>query len=609
MKGTRMSIERTLDEKACAGNSPVRFDEGEVALAATPRRGALLYTKENVLKCVSMTLTVLGCIVSCADLHAADRVKFIGTGWDMSLRTPEQILAQADEFAATGLDGVSISVPTVKDASGKSRGTHHTMTAAFFTKEIADRYVPIFREITSKKGLRHSFVICNWCPIDGNRLDWRDDEAWKAFASNMRAIAYLAKKGGLEGILVDDEDYGNKGQFFRSAVDPPIPEAQRLARQRGREIGRAMFEEFPNARIMLYRCLGIENSYFRVQNRYNTMQAYKTIDTTGWLCPPFMDGIFDVISPTATLVDGDECGYGYKAAKRDFEVAIARRFSKLSLLLSPENRGKYRAQTSFGFGQYLDSYFRKQAGDPEDEKALAASRMSRFAENLAGAAEATEEYVWIYGEKCLWVNWKDFRCHGWQKMRRVTWESQLPGLAKTLERLKDPYAWTIKTADALKAGKAKNLIAGALVKPNTWQSEKLPAGTFSSIPGAGIGGSPLLRAENVRGGCFIPDVHGVAPGDELIAEAYVRGDGSMHLRWTLDNVWAWNFGGVIAAAEPPDAEGWRRMTVYAVVPKGINGVRLKLNVHDLPGLTTEYSGVAVWRIRSAEKENGKEQSK
>ena len=39
-----------LRGKPDAGNPHVRFDEGEVALAATPRRGSLLYNEINKLR-------------------------------------------------------------------------------------------------------------------------------------------------------------------------------------------------------------------------------------------------------------------------------------------------------------------------------------------------------------------------------------------------------------------------------------------------------------------------------------------------------------------------------------------------------------------------------
>ena len=42
-----MATGKALNGKPYAGNPHVRFDEGEVAPAATPRRGSLLYTTDK----------------------------------------------------------------------------------------------------------------------------------------------------------------------------------------------------------------------------------------------------------------------------------------------------------------------------------------------------------------------------------------------------------------------------------------------------------------------------------------------------------------------------------------------------------------------------------
>ena len=42
-----MATGKALDGKPYAGNPHVRFDEGEVAPATTPRRGSLLYRNEE----------------------------------------------------------------------------------------------------------------------------------------------------------------------------------------------------------------------------------------------------------------------------------------------------------------------------------------------------------------------------------------------------------------------------------------------------------------------------------------------------------------------------------------------------------------------------------
>ena len=69
-----MATGKALNGKPYAGNPHVRFDEGEVASAATPRRGSLLYNK--VEKC----MTVL-CLVGTVALTAAGAVYDETTGY------------------------------------------------------------------------------------------------------------------------------------------------------------------------------------------------------------------------------------------------------------------------------------------------------------------------------------------------------------------------------------------------------------------------------------------------------------------------------------------------------------------------------------------------
>ena len=52
-----MATGKTLDGKPYAGNPHVRFDEGEVAPAAKPRRGSLLYRKPLIICVAAISAT------------------------------------------------------------------------------------------------------------------------------------------------------------------------------------------------------------------------------------------------------------------------------------------------------------------------------------------------------------------------------------------------------------------------------------------------------------------------------------------------------------------------------------------------------------------------
>ena len=61
-----MTTGKALNGKPYAGNPHVRFDEGDVASAATPRRGSLLYTAEKLYKKTMMRICATGVAIACA---------------------------------------------------------------------------------------------------------------------------------------------------------------------------------------------------------------------------------------------------------------------------------------------------------------------------------------------------------------------------------------------------------------------------------------------------------------------------------------------------------------------------------------------------------------
>ena len=79
-----------------------------------------------------------------------------------------------------------------------------------------------------------------------------------------------------------------------------------LARERGRQIGRAMFGEFPEMRVLSFWFLSLNKSYANSDDPVAVMRA------EGDLWPMFINGLLDVMPPAARLVDGDEHGYWYR---------------------------------------------------------------------------------------------------------------------------------------------------------------------------------------------------------------------------------------------------------------------------------------------------------
>jgi hypothetical protein len=183
--------------------------------------------------------------------------KAIITGWDIGRMTPERLVASADELDKLPFDGVSFALNLRDDEKEELDGYLRAAVNRLFPRdELLRRFVPVFREAVKHKSLANSFVCSMFQPI--KRMDWRDDAVWAAFAENMRTLARLAKEGGLKGILLDTEDYWRQRQYALLPSDKmTFAEAGELARRRGREIFKGVFEEFPDIDILTFWWLSI----------------------------------------------------------------------------------------------------------------------------------------------------------------------------------------------------------------------------------------------------------------------------------------------------------------------------------------------------------------
>ena len=525
---------------------------------------------------------------------AAPRKKIIAAGWDIGVARPEQMLADADLLDKTGLDGIVVGLPYEKCADGKFHKLGwETMSSDFITEEVLGKYVSIYKELTFKhRAFADAFLACNWCPIASKRFRWDDDAAWAKFAANMKVIASVARRGGFVGVVGDGEDYGGKYQFFLRADEAPFDVTGPIARERGRQIGRAMFGEFPNMKLLSFWFLSLEQSYARATDAAEAMRG------RGDLWPMFINGILDVMPPEVEFIDGNEHAYGYKSERRDFDASNVRQLTRAMALVAPENRAKYRAQMRVGFGLYLDQYLRPD-GAPGARAAKNGSKAEALRACLEEAAYASDEYVWFWGEKQRWVKWHDLKPpFAFMKIGAETWEEKLPGLTKAILETKDPKAEIAARLAEFRASGAENLLAAALARKNANWQEKNSHGTFTTEPGKGSDGGPLLVAEGVSGGCFEPDATGLKKGDVLYGEAYVRGKGAdcVLMHWKRNGAWASAVECVLEAFGEPDADGWQRVIVRTPpAPEGMTGVGFKIIRKQRPGERVEVDRAALFR--------------
>ena len=505
---------------------------------------------------------------------AAVSKKYIGHGWDLLGMTPAEVLAHADAFDRTGLDGVSLVINATL-ADGRKISHTHVMTDPRWPRAELKDQIPVFQRLVQHPSLRASFLSAWLAPQ--KRLAWTDDAAWANVATNLGTLAWLAKEGGLCGLIVDNEDYPKSKQYRLVAGDPSYDETAAYARRRGAEVFRAVFDEHPHATILAFWLLSQNMRYF------SAAEPIAAAKVQGDLWPWFLNGMLDVIPPTARFVDGNECAYTYEAASGAFyRSAVDLRTGALGLI-APENRQKYLAQLRAGFGLYLDSYI-----NPPDSPwyfgPVDGSRLNHMRDNLAQATAAADEFIWIYGEKKAWVKWQGTQCNF---NGRETWDEALPGLNDLMLGVRDPVQlMRRRIARGRAAGTLVNL---AKIPEAPWQDGRFPAGTYGRE-----GSAAFLKG--VAEGCYVVKAD-ARPGDLFGIHFKYKGvGGSAVVYWQKDGRWQWHLPATEVLIAEGASDAWRTGEAAVWVPAGANCLALQLAAHQHPGETCWFDAVEIHKL-------------
>ncbi len=532
---------------------------------------------------------VAGAVVAGAALAAsgADAAgtekKFVLYGWDTGDASLEIVLANADKFADTGLDGISLSIKGNRAGEAKRSQTRDfALTDPPWTKEEFAESVALLRKITSKQGLRHSYLQVDWSPW--TRLAWADDEAWANAAHNMGVIAWIAREGKVDGLFIDPEDYRKTRQFSPCPEEGGYEEISRLARRRGAQIMSAMAAENPDMHILFFMLLSWSTEW--LGSPEDDLAALVARRQDPW--PSFVNGMLDALPPGMRLADGMEFGYRFRADRDDYIRERWRQQQILSQLVAPENRAKFRSNVQVSSGHYLDMYINPE-GHRWHMPPLRGSRLARLEDNLHQAVAAADEIVWLFGEKRQIVEWEG-NLGKWKGVE--TWEHSLPGLADAMRRLRNPREWARKRLTAHRqSGGLTNLVVSAGIE--TWQGEG-DSGTLE------VGDDGLLCAKGVRDGCFLTLLNGVRAGEWYVADFEVKGETSPRtgFQWKANGAWRWDVPARYPTYDTPaSTDDWRRGFIVARVPHGVDAMSLTLGTrHVEDGESTFYRNVAIFRL-------------
>lgn len=535
-----------------------------------------------------MLLAVWTTAVLCV-MTVEARNKVIAYGWDVLRSSPESFLDNAEAWDAVPVDGVVFSL-TVPNPSGGMFMHRYIPTDKNWTYEAFAPLVPVFRRLVAHKSFAHSLAGAAFQRHKSkNRLDWRDDGAWANFASNMAVLARVVRESGLEGICIDNEDYGGCRQFFRKDGEPPYDELRALARRRGSEVFAPVFREKPDIALLAFWFLSLNRAYLTAEDLQTKEREI------GDLWPAFIEGMLEVMPDTATLHDGNEWAYYYKAETGDYFRSALRMLTRFAELLEPQFRDKYRARVRASAGFYMDVYVEKNSSLYHYlPPTKGGTQVDRFCDNYVQADEACGGYIWFYGERHPWIDWK-----GKDKRpcwRAPTWNDSMPGLHDMFAARRDPVDFSVRKFKAIDAvGAATNLFANGScamlgesesgfrrdkwAKGFTGWRGKKDTGAMGTDVGAGVGRGDLysLRLDHVKNGCIITHIRGLHPGASVLVRLYAKGKSpSAIIYFSKKGKWRFSLGSENVTFVEPGADGWSAGYAVATIPHGADGFGLQM---------------------------------
>ena len=495
--------------------------------------------------------------------------KLIAVGWDLDSDTA-WIRQHAAEMEARPFDGILINVVGRRDDKKPC-----PMRLAFSKEPWKAEWFDSARD--DLRACRFTRFTDNFLALLANPgdVDWFDDDGWRAIVEHWRIAARLAKQGGAKGIGFDPEPYYEPHAAFKYSAQAgrdrrTFEEYAAKARERGREVMKAVAAEYPDITILSFFLNSVCD---RAAGRADPRPI---LAAEGYgLLPAFLDGWLDAAPPTVTLVDGHEGSYLYNSDIEFLEAANLIR-GECQGLVSPENRAKYRAQVQTGFGIYLDAYA-NPPGSRWRIRGLDGSGAERLRANTSAAVRAADQYVWIYGEKCRW--WPTPN----KSVTEKTWPEALPGSEGALRFARDPSDWARwRMAELAKAGPLASLLKNGefSVPPakkggpppdwGAWQDDK-SKGMFACDGEVGAAAKGSARLAGVADGCFIQGVK-AAPGRRYAVEAALRiqgrGDALVLVRWqAADEKWTAEEKDVPLVATGPRGE-WAGIFGVVEVPEG-----------------------------------------
>lgn len=314
--------------------------------------------------------------------------KLIEYGWDR--KNSEYVAKNIRQMEKRPFDGIIFSLC----AGGKVFNFTKPDLASF------DKDFKACSEIKWDK-FTDNFIIL----FAASKQDWFNDEHWANITENARLMTRAAKLAKCVGICFDHEPYGFNPWSYKTAAhskEKSFAEYEAIARKRGAQFMRAVESEMPGLTILTF----FQLSYFgNISKPMDPQERAKKLSGLHYaLLPAFLNGMLDVATPQAQIVDGNENAYYYTKSDSYFtEYFQVRQSAKL--LVAAENQFKYHNQMQVGQSLYIDQYFDKRGQKLLSHYMTPEEQRKWFEHNIFWALYTTDRYVWCYSEKMDW--WLD----------------------------------------------------------------------------------------------------------------------------------------------------------------------------------------------------------
>ena len=488
------------------------------------------------------------------------RKKIIQCGWDQ--RTPEQLAGVYPELEKRlPFDGLILTFKA-RDAKGKVIGNSARLwERGKWEQNAFAQDTETLRKCGFTK-FKHNYLLTGATGNKSEIADWFDDRYWEDIASHFGLAAEAARESGCKGLVFDAETYSKFRWSYRPDSGKSFEETAGKARMRGRQVMKAIKAEYPDAVILFYWFLSMSG-----------LSQPENFPKIGYgLYPSFINGFLDELSPRMILVDGVENGYWYKN-KGSYLNTYQKIRSASNPAIAPENREKYRLQVRAGFGLYLDSHIIRSGYSVPPIKG---SQVRAFRNQLTNALEASDQYVWLYGERRTWYSDDESR----------TWEGTFPGMIRAIELSRNPEKIVDEIPGALAGGKLKNLARNPEFEEQPGQNDAWYHSDFSvsrihGFAQYGKGTAAVDRTDGFKsptsamlsGPVSLIQSVNVSEGESYYISVRAKSSGKrapkLSVGWqTAQSVWCDQDCGRSRFPSGGSAQDWQALSIFTQVPAG-----------------------------------------